>query len=168
MVSRIFQLEVDTSIAKTEIIDMRRILNEQREKLTDEIQVEFAKVQNDHKLLINDTERHVTALKESTTTLTNATKEELDKLTAAHRDIYKKAEDAVIGLDKRLKDLEATGVGSGGGSGGGGFRQAGVGEGGGGGLKDISLLSPRCRIPSGTSQRSGGPGSATRWATSTR
>ena len=137
MVSRILQLEVDTSIAKTEIIDMRRILNEQREKLTDDIQVEFAKVQNDHKMLINDTERHMTALRDTNAQLTNATKEELEKLTAAQKDVYKKAEDAVNALDKRLKDLEATGGGSGG-SGGGGFRQPGFGEGG-GGLKDISL-----------------------------
>ena len=132
MVSRILQLEVDTSIAKTEIIDMRRILNEQREKLTDDIQVEFSKVQNDHKLLINDTERRMTALRTTNTQLTNATKEELEKLTAAQKEVYKKAEDAVNALDKRLKDLEATGGGSGGsGGGGGGFRQAGFGEGGG-------------------------------------
>ena len=57
MMSRIVQLEVDSSITKTELIDALRQIEAQKVLLTDVVQAEFANVRVRIYNLVNDTKR---------------------------------------------------------------------------------------------------------------
>ena len=63
MTGRIVQLEVDSGVTKTEILDILRQVGEQKQLMIDEIQLNFADVRNKIDALINDTRREVEGLK---------------------------------------------------------------------------------------------------------
>ena len=104
MSQRIMQIEVDQSITKTELIDILRQVELQKEMMTDCIEREFASVRVRIDTLINDTGR------------------ELNNLATANRDLMGRTGQAVDVLDGRIRMMEARVASVGGGSAGGGAR----------------------------------------------
>ena len=102
MSQRIVQMEVDQSITKTELIDILRQVELQKEMMTDSIEREFASVRVRIDTLINDTGR------------------ELSNLATANRDLMGRTGQAVDVLDGRIRMMEARVASFGGGSAGGG------------------------------------------------
>ena len=95
MMSRIVQLEVDSSITKTELIDALRQIEAQKVLLTDAVQTEFASVRVRIDNLVNDTKR------------------ELQSIGEHHQNLLNQTTTAVSALDLRLKMVEARGDGAG-------------------------------------------------------
>ena len=95
MMSRIVQLEVDSSITKTELIDALRQIEAQKVLLTDVVQTEFASVRVRIDNLVNDTKR------------------ELQSIGEHHQNLLNQTSTAVSTLDLRLKMVEARGDGAG-------------------------------------------------------
>ena len=95
MMSRIVQLEVDSSITKTELIDALRQIEAQKVLLTDAVQTEFASVRVRIDNLVNDTKR------------------ELQSIGEHHQNLLNQTSTAVSTLDLRLKMVEARGDGAG-------------------------------------------------------
>ena len=101
MMSRIVQLEVDSSITKAELIDILKQFEVQKEAMQDAIQREFAQTRNRIDILVNDVRAEVKILNEKREDLLNQTARAVDQ------------------LDSRLKILEVHGgPGVGGGNGG--------------------------------------------------
>ena len=99
--ARIVQLEVDSSVTKTEIIDLLRQVGEQKQAMVDEVALNFADVRNRIDSLINDTRR------------------ELEGLSNQTRDLNQRTKTAVDTLDGRLTEVERKGGGGHGGTEGG-------------------------------------------------
>ena len=85
MSQRIMQMEVDQSITKTELIDILRQVELQKEMMTDSIEREFASVRVRIDTLINDTGR------------------ELSNLATANRDLMGRTGQAVDVLNGRIR-----------------------------------------------------------------
>ena len=83
MMSRIVQLEVDSSITKAELIDILKQFEVQKEAMQDAIQREFAQTRNRIDILVNDVRAEVKILNEKREDLLNQTARAVDQLTPA-------------------------------------------------------------------------------------
>ena len=80
MMSRIVQLEVDSSITKAELIDILKQFEVQKEAMQNAIQREFAQTRNRIDILVNDVRAEVKILNEKREDLLNQTARAVDQL----------------------------------------------------------------------------------------